>query len=338
MDGSGRDPEREMPLRSILVGAVAVALACLGTSCSEKDPGSAAAGDAGAPGAAGSGGNPADGFPVIVAAPGRAEHSFLHDGLERVFLLYVPQSYADGMPMMMALHGGGGRAKQMFDQHPLEALADELGYVMVAPQGAPKDGQPNSFDWNAQAILASLDEGVDDIGYLERVMMGVSDALGVDPSRRFVAGFSGGASMAVRFAAKKSEIVTAIGTFAGKVGLSEAGAPFVFSPAPSTPLSVQMTYGTLDPNYAGELKGGVQATSAQAGIDWWTESLSCDAAPATETRGALTFDTYAGCAGGSIVRLVTVAGMAHTWPEKGGSFDLDGSRLLLDFFAGKMKL
>ena len=143
--------------------------------------------------------------------------------------------------------------------------------------------------------------------------------------------------MAVRFAAEM-DVVTAIGTFAGKVGLSQAGAPFVFSPAPRTPLSrCEITYGTLDPNYAGELKGDVQATSAQAGIDWWTESLSCSATPATETRGALTFDTYAGCAGGSIVRLVTVEGMPHTWPEKGGSFDLDGSKLLLNFFADKLK-
>jgi len=270
-------------------------------------------------------------------APGRAEYAFSYGGLERVFLLYVPPSHADGMPLMMALHGGGGRAKQMFDQHPLEAAADELGYVMVAPQGTAKDGQPNSFDWNAQAILASLDEGVDDVGYLERVMVGVSDALKIDPSRRFVAGFSGGASMAVRFAAEKSEVVTAIGTFAGKVGLSQAGAPFVFSPAPSTPLSVQMTYGTLDPNYAGELKGDVQATSAQAGVEWWADSLSCDATPATETRGALTLDTYSSCAGGVVVCLVTVEGMGHMWPERGGTFDLDGTKLLLDFFADKRK-
>ena len=276
-------------------------------------------------------------FPELDTAPGRAEYSFLHAGLQRVFLVYVPEGHTGELPLMVALHGGGGRARQMFEQHPLEAYADELGYVMVAPQGTPISGESNSFEWNAQAILENLDSGVDDVGYLESIILGVSANLEIDAQRRYVAGFSGGASMAVRFGAEKSEHVTAIGTFAGKVGLSEAGAPFVFSPAPTTPLSVQMTYGTLDPNYAGEVKLGIVATSAQAGIDWWTASMSCEPTPLSDVQGALTFDTYGGCGGGTVVRLVTVEGMDHAWPETGGAFDLDGTKLLLDFFADKVK-
>ena len=287
--------------------------------------------------AAGGGTDLAGDFSRVAATQGRAEYRFSHAGLERSFLVYVPSDYTEGMPLMMALHGGGGRAKQMFEQHPLEAAADELGYVMLAPQGTAKAGDANSFDWNAQAIVESLDEGVDDIGYLERVLLGVSEALALDATRRYIAGFSGGASMAVRFSAERSELVTALGTFAGKVGLSEAGAPFVFSPAPSTPVSVQMTYGTLDPNYEGELKRDFRATSAQAGIDWWVESLACDRAPVQDSQGVVTFDSYVDCEGGALVRLVTVEGMGHTWPEAGGPFDLDGTHLLLDFFADKHK-
>jgi polyhydroxybutyrate depolymerase len=289
-----------------------------------------------------------DAFPVIASKRGRSEYVFSHGGLARLFLVYVPAGPTKALPLMVALHGGGGRAKQMFDKHPLEAYAEELRYVMVAAQGTPKEGEENSFDWNAHAVL---DSSVDDVGYLERVILGVSTALGIDPGRRYVAGFSGGASMAVRFAAEKSELLAAIGTFAGKVGLSVDGAPFAFPPAPTTPLSVQMTYGTLDPNYAGELKtddalGDIQATSAQAGIHWWTESLSCTA-PTTQTRGNLTFDTYTGGEGGAVVRLVTVEGMGHTWPEKetglskpeksGDGDILNGTKLLLDFFVDKVK-
>lgn len=276
-----------------------------------------------------------DDFPVITSTPGRAEYVFSHGGLDRLFLVYVPGSATKTLPLMVALHGGGGRATQMFDSHPLEASADERGYIMVAAQGAPKDGAENSFDWNGHAVL---DSGVDDVGYLERVILGVSTALAVDPARRYVAGFSGGASMAVRFGAEKSELLAAIGTFAGKVGLSVDGAPFAFPQAPNTPLSVQMTYGTRDPNFAGELKtddtlGDIQATSARAGIDWWAESLSCRSSPKTETRDGLTFDTYTGGEGGTLVRMVTVAGMGHTWPEN----QPKGTKLLLDFFGDKVK-
>jgi polyhydroxybutyrate depolymerase len=310
-----------------------------GDAGANGNAGANAQGDAGANGSGNAGGSPnaADDFPLLTATPGRAEYTFSYGGLDRLFLVYVPQGYTSGLPLVMVLHGGGGRAKQMFDQHPLEAFADELGYVMVAPQGTPKEGEQNSFDWNAQAILETLDSGVDDVGYLEEVLLGVSRALDIDAGRRYVAGFSGGASMSVRFAADKSELVAAIATFAGKVGLSEAGAPFVFSAAPSTPVSVQMAYGTLDPNYEGELKGDVLATSAHAGIDWWTEANGCDPTPLTQVQGVLTSDTYAGCDAGTVVRLVSVDGMDHLWPEKGSPFDLNGTKLLLDFFTDKVK-
>ena len=302
-----------------------IAFSCLQLACSDRGTKAGAAVDVG------------DDFSGLATTPGRAEYSLSYGGLERRFLVYVPQSHSSGQPLVMALHPGGGRARQMFDQHPLEAFADQLGYVMVAPQGTPKSGEDNSFEWNAQAILETLDSGVDDVGYLEKVMLGVSQALEIDPDRRYVVGFSGGASMSVRLAAEKSELVTAIATFAGKVGLSEAGAPFVFSQAPSTPLSVQMTYGTLDPNYEGELKGDILATSARAGIEWWAVSSGCDATPLSEVQGDLTLDDYVGCDAGAVVRRITVDGMDHTWPEKGGAFDLDGTRLLLDFFADKTR-
>ena len=65
--------------------------------------------------------------------------------------------------------------------------------------------------------------------------------------------------------------------------------------------------------------------------------MSCEPTPLTDVQGALTFATYGGCCGGTVVRLVTVEGMDHAWPETGGAFDLDGTKLLLDFFADKVK-
>jgi polyhydroxybutyrate depolymerase len=269
--------------------------------------------------------------PDISATPGRAEYAFEHDGRERSFLVYVPPAHVPGRPLAIVLHGGGGNARQMFAQHPLEAEADARGIVIVAAQGTAPPGETRSFEWNGQV---SLDSGVDDTGYLERVILGVTESLAIDPARRYVAGFSGGASMTVRFGAERSEHVAAIATFAGKVGLSRAGGPFVFPPTPTTPLSVQMTYGTLDPNLDGELKGDIQATSAQAGIDWWVAGLGCGA-PATSMAGAVRTTTHA-CAAGGVVRLLVVQGMPHAWPELPDE-PVAGTALVLDFFADKRK-
>jgi poly(3-hydroxybutyrate) depolymerase len=111
--------------------------------------------------------------------------------------------------------------------------------------------------------------------------------------------------------------------------------PFLFPPEPTTPLSVQMTYGTDDPNFLGEIQGGSLSTSALEGMQWWASALGCTAVPAVEVRGKLTFDTYTGCASGTVARMVTVQGMGHMWPDR--SDGLDGTKLLLDFFDGKIK-
>lgn len=270
--------------------------------------------------------------PGVTATPGRAEYAFEHDGIERRFLIYIPTAHAPGRALVVVLHGGGGNARQMFSQHPLENAADQRGVVIIAAQGTPQDGATTSFEWNGQV---SLDGGVDDTGYLERVIIGVTESLAIDPTRRYMAGFSGGASMTVRFGAERSELLAAIATFAGKVGLSVAGGPFEFPPQPTTPISVQLTYGTLDPNYAGELKGDIQATSARAGIDWWVGVLGCATTPQTEIEVVITRDTFT-CPDGNVVRMNTVEGMGHTWPERPDD-EVAGTKLVLDFLTDKVK-
>ena len=272
-------------------------------------------------------------FPAIAPTPGKYEHTFTHARLQRGFVVYVPKGYiqTDPSPLLVVLHGGGGSAKEMFAAHPLEEHADASGYVIAAAQGTPRPGGGN--DWNTSA---AFDTGVDDVGYLERLILGLSAALTIDPQRRYVAGFSGGATMTVRFATEKSELLAAIGTFAGKVGRSASSSPpFIFPPVPTTPISVQMTYGTLDDNYTGGVKEGILFTSAKEGIAWWTQSLRCDCTATTHVKNKVTFDSYVGCRSGTVVRMITVDGMTHMWPNKEDG--LDGTKLLLDFFQDKAK-
>jgi polyhydroxybutyrate depolymerase len=330
-----------------MIGWLTVPFGCAVLACSAASPSAGAgpgdagvledAGEAGEAGEPGRDGGPADAridFPAVATTPGRYELTFTHAGLSRALIVYIPKGYShtDARPLMVSLHGGGGSAKKMFAAHPLEARGDESGYVMVAAQGTPTAG--GGYDWNpSRAFDTSAD---DDVGYLERVILGLSVALKIDPKRRYVAGFSGGATMTVRFGTEKPELLAAIGTFAGKVGRSASSTPpFVFPSAPATPLSVQMTYGTLDDNYTGGLKEGILFTSAKEGIAWWAQALSCAPSPQTETNGNLTLDTYSACASGTTVRMVTVAGMDHMWPEKADG--LDGTKLLLDFFRDKVR-
>lgn len=321
------DVQRSQPARStssvrraVLSFVLFVALALVAAPGCGRQKGGAGEGGAGA-------------FPEVSTAPGASTYSFIHDGAKRTFMVHVPAGHHPGRSLIVVLHGGGGSAQQMFKQHPLEAEADARDAIVVAAQGTEIPDDPGSYEWNGQI---QLDSGVDDVGYLRAILVGLTEQLGLDASRRYVAGFSGGASMAIRFAAESSDLIAAFATFAGKVGLAENGGPFEFPPAPSTPISVQMVYGTEDENFVGEVKGTIQATSAQAGIDWWVGALACASAPETTTEGLLTLHTYSGCKGGGVVRFVIVDGMKHMWPELPDD-PMAGTAFQLDFFATQSK-
>jgi polyhydroxybutyrate depolymerase len=276
---------------------------------------------------------PTEEFPAIPQHPGTHELAFLHDGVARRFIVHVPASYDPAVPrpLLVLLHGGGGSARAMFSAHPLAEYSEESGYIFVAGQGSPVDGGGNG--WNGSR---AFDDGSDDVGYLERVILGVSSELAIDVERRWLAGFSGGATMTVRFATERSDLIAAAATFAGKVGRSATETPpFLFPPAPTSPLSVQMTYGTEDDNYLGEVQGGSLSTSAREGMEWWAGALGCSSTPNVVVDNRLTFDTYPGCASGVVVRMISVDGMGHMYPDKEDG--LDGTKLLLGFFEDKTK-
>ena len=50
-----------------------------------------------------------------------------HDGLERKYLLHVPQSYkGDSTPIILAFHGGMGSAKSMTENYDLDRKSTRL--------------------------------------------------------------------------------------------------------------------------------------------------------------------------------------------------------------------
>ena len=78
--------------------------------------------------------------PLLVGArDARADdvHRITVDGRERTYQLHLPDSY-DGttpLPVVVALHGGGGNVAKARRGYRLEPLADRDGFIIVYPQG-----------------------------------------------------------------------------------------------------------------------------------------------------------------------------------------------------------
>ena len=63
----------------------------------------------------------------------------IHDGIEREYVLYIPNSYSQdssAMPLVFNFHGGGGTATGHMYYSDLRPIADTANFIAVYPQGS----------------------------------------------------------------------------------------------------------------------------------------------------------------------------------------------------------
>ena len=289
------------------------------------------------------------------ARRGLSERTLEFQGRKRTFFLHLPPGHAarGPVPLVIALHGGGGAAANLNSatKFSLTAQADARGWVLLLPQGIANgwnDGRPLD-DRGARARA-----GVDDVGFISALIDHAHSEYGVDRQRVFVTGISNGGGMSFRLAVELSDRIRAVAPVTMSL-------PAVHQHAtPKRRISVLMVNGTADPvvPYAGGQirvlgrdRGEVLSTDAT--LEWWAKFGACtrraaplalpDVDPADGTR--VHFEERDGCADGTRVALYRVEGGGHTWP--GGrqylpervvgrvSRDIDASKVVFDFFAAQ---
>jgi len=274
--------------------------------------------------------------------------SIEHGGLRRTYLLHVPPSLRKGapVPLVLALHGGGGTGLGMETVTGLSPLSDRHGFIVVYPDAVGK----NWNDGRGLRQLRSQREDIDDPGFMAALVEDLRRSHGVDPARVYATGISNGAIFCHALAAKRAGLVAAIAPVVGGMAPSVA-ADF----APARPVSVIVVQGTADPlvPFAGGTvawnRGRILPTAEAVGK--WVEHDGCGPEPLREElpdrdpRDGMRVrrDTYGGGKEGTEVVLVTVEGGGHTWagglqylPERtiGKTCrDVDASALIWEFFS-----
>lgn len=170
----------------------------------------------------------------LAGAPGSTTtvpttHSY--EGQRRDFVLHVPDGLLAPAPLLVALHAHSQEPAAIRAYSRLEALADEHGFVVAFPSGA-------AGSWNAGACCfpGSVDD-VDDIAYLDEVLLLAQRRALIDPDRISLTGGSNGAMMALRYACERSDVVASVAVVAG---------PLVAPCAPTSPVDVLVLHGAKD--------------------------------------------------------------------------------------------
>ncbi len=270
------------------------------------------------------------------------------DGETREFFVHAPPTY-DGsrsVPLVLVLHGGGGKADKMDKLTGFNAVSDAKGFIVVYPQGKDKA-------WNDGREFKTLfkKKKRDDVKFLGDVVKAMVRDYNIDPFMVFSTGISNGGFMSYRLATENPE------TFAAVAGVvAQVSENLRDNHLPAKPIPVMMILGDDDPlvPYSG---GEITVLGAKRGkvvsggdsLKLWADNNDCVTNPITTYYDDIDPDD------GSVVRreecssddnkdviLLTVEGGGHTWP--GGwqylgegivgktNRDIDATEVIWEFF------
>ena len=184
--------------------------------------------------------------------------SIVHNGVNREYVLYIPNSYdgTSSVPLMLNFHGFGGSASDYMQEADMRSLAEADTFILIYPQGSCLDGLSH---WNACPLGGDNKSDADDFGFVEAIINEISSQYNVDMERIYAAGYSNGGMMAYGLANYKSNLVAAVASVSG-VMLECTGST-------SHPMPVVHLHGTSD----GVLpyNGSSDWNSAQSTLDYW---------------------------------------------------------------------
>ncbi|UOB16832.1 extracellular catalytic domain type 1 short-chain-length polyhydroxyalkanoate depolymerase [Abyssalbus ytuae] len=248
----------------------------------------------------------------VYQSQSRLYSSIISNGLERNYLLVLPDSYDNNhnFPLVIALHGAGGKASQMEKHYNLTQKANAENYVIVYPEGTQSDGVLGLRYWNAGGCCKdAADNKTDDVKFIQELIEKIISRYHINRKRIYITGMSNGAMMAYRLACELPGKIAAIAPVAGTM-YTEGNCPAT-TPVPI--LHIHSEKDTRVPYNGGTGVGGIYFPPVEEGIAKWIKINDCKESSRTETQ----FSNYktiewSGCQ--KPVKIYLTEDGGHSWP------------------------
>jgi len=203
---------------------------------------------------------------------GLTTQTFLHDGLMREYVLYIPSTYdgSESVPLFFNFHGFGGDDMEYFNHTNMQPLADANNFILIYPQGSLLNG--TSSHWNSSALGSDNKSNTDDIGFIENLITTLTSTLNIDNKRIYVFGYSNGGFFSYYFACNRNNLVAVVGSVSSSMqddALSNCN--------PSHPTPLIIINGTADT--AVLYNGGNGLISISGAINYWVNYNNTNTTP-----------------------------------------------------------
>ncbi len=260
-----------------------------------------------------------------ISESGDIQGSITVDGIKRTFIIHLPKNYSknNSMPMIIALHGGGGNGKDMekLTNYKFNKLADKEKFIVVYPDGIGRhwnDGRNLSFYYTQR-------ENINDVKFISELIDYMVKDYNVNASRVYVTGMSNGALMTYRLAYELSDKIAAVAPVDGAIPLN-----IYLNETPTSQIPVLMINNVNDPilpwgggtpHFGNKKLGkviGVEETAAfWAKIDNCTMIKNKEYLPDIDKNDGtrVWVREYINNTTGIKVVLYGIDGGGHTWPD-----------------------
>ncbi|MEZ0612220.1 PHB depolymerase family esterase [Fibrella sp. WM1] len=242
-----------------------------------------------------------------------------HAGQVRLYRLHLPPTYdqrSRPIPLLIALHGGGGSGQQFENQSGLSEKADREGFAVVYPDGQVNPGVLKLRTWNAGHCCGqrATTQQTDDVGFIRALISKLTRTYRLDPRRVYATGHSNGAMLCYRLACELPDKIAAIATNAGTMQVKTACQP-------SRVLPILHMHSKQDRNVPYD--GGVGSRSLNG---QWNPSVDsslmvfarlarCRAAkPTVQPANGYTLYKWKACERGADLHYYLTDDGGHSWP------------------------
>jgi polyhydroxybutyrate depolymerase len=249
-------------------------------------------------------------------APGVGQAQLVSGQRERAYRIFVPTGY-DGrtrLALVLDLHGSGGSAAGQAKNSGFEVVAAREGFAVATLEAS-------GGRWNVPITV----DRPDDVAYVSDVIDHVSARVCIDTARVYATGFSGGGRMSSLLGCRLNARIAAIAPVSA---LRWPG------PCEGRPVPVLTFHGLADAQnpYDGKVAGrnGEWVESVPDALAGWARHAGCAMdILVDDPAGPLSTMRYAGCRGGTEVRLIRIDGLGHSWART----EVDATAAIWQFFS-----
>ena len=260
------------------------------------------------------------------------------DGLQREFIIYIPNSYSPSIqtPILFNFHGGGGTSSGFLNgENDMRPIADTANFIAVYPQAAvdPIDG--------SNAWLHKTPTTHNDVNFIEAIIDTLSSEFNINNDRIYACGYSEGGIFSYELGCRLNNRIAAFASVSGSMLTESYRLTNGFgSCSPNHPTAVLLIPGTNDGSFH-SMYNGFQPyyLSVNEITTYWSTHNNTDPSPTVNmlpnlnTMDGSTVESRIWENGNNCVSVkeLKVINGDHDWPGSFGNMDINASQEIWKF-------